>query len=100
MAVGHRASRPHWYGVPARALFVTFLLTLLSFAVTLLVTLLATVVTAALRHSTPSLPFAYRHVAFPAAVLAASIALVVSLAVEVRHFRQAKALDRIARASR
>src|SRR6201993_23078 len=40
MPVAQRIPRPHWYGVPARALFVTFLLTLLSFAVTLLVSIL------------------------------------------------------------
>ncbi|HMK23959.1 MAG TPA: hypothetical protein VK466_16615 [Terriglobales bacterium] len=95
-----RSARPHWYGVPARALFVTFLLTLLSFAVTLFVTILAMVVAAALRHTTPNLPFAYRHVAFPVALGVGSMVLLVSLVVEIRQLRQARALEGIARASR
>ena len=100
MAGLQKARRPRWYGVPARVLFVTFLLTLLSFAVTLLVTILATVVRAALRHTRPNLPFAYRHVAFPVALGVGSVVLLVTLVAEIRHWRQTKALEGIARASR
>jgi hypothetical protein len=100
MHVVQRVPRPHWYGVPARALFVTFLLTLLSFAATLFVTILVMALSAAIRHTTPNLPFAYRHVAFPVALGVGSVVLLVSLVLEVRHLRQAKTLSGIARASR
>src|SRR5579883_583954 len=100
MAVAPKARRPHWYGVPARVLLVTFLLTLLSLAVTLFVTILLTVAGAALRHTSPNLPFAYRHIAFPVALGVGSVVLLVTLAMEIRHLRQAGALEGIARASR
>ena len=92
--------RPHWYGVPARALFVTFLLTLLSFAVTLLGAILVTVARAAVLHVAPNLPFAYRHVAFPVALGVGTVVLLISIVVEIRHLRQSRALAGIARASR
>ena len=100
MPVVQKIPRPHWYGVPARALFVTFLLTLLSFAGTLFVSILVMVVAGALRHTTPNLPFAYRHVALPVALGVGSVALLISLVVEIRRLRQLKALEGIARASR
>ncbi len=100
MAVAPKARRPHWYGVPARVLLVTFLLTLLSLAVTLFVTILLTVAGAALRHTSPNLPFAYRHIALPVALGVGSVVLLVTLAMEIRHLRQAGALEGIARASR
>jgi hypothetical protein len=99
MAFAPKIPRPHWYGVPARVLFVTFLLTLLSFAVTLLVSILGMVVAAAVRHTSPNLPFAYRHVAFPVALGVGAIVLLISLVIEVRHLRQARVLAGIARAS-
>jgi uncharacterized membrane protein len=94
------APKPRWYAVPARAIFVTLLLTLLSFAVTLLVTIVAMVVGAAVRGTNPDLRFAYRHVALPVAVGVGAIVLVVTLVIEIRHYRQAQALEGIARLSR
>jgi hypothetical protein len=95
-----RVPRPRWYAVPARALFVTLLLTLLSFAVTLLVAISATVAGAAVRGTNPDLRFAYRHVALPVAIAVGTIVLVVTLVIEIRHYRQAQALAGIARLSR
>lgn len=83
-----------------RVLFMSFLLTLLSFAVVLLGAIVVLVISAALRGGRPDMRFAYRHVAFPAAVVAGSIVLVLSVIMEVRHYRQAKTLAGIARASR
>jgi len=91
--------RPRWYAVPARALFVAFLITLMTFAVTLFGSIVAVVVAAALRGNNPDMRFAYRHVALPVAVLVGAIGLVVALVIEIRHYRQVKALEGIARVS-
>jgi hypothetical protein len=74
--------------------------TLLSFAVTLLLTILAMVVAGALHGTNPDMRFAYRHVALPVAVVVGAIVLVVTLVVEIRHYRQAQTLAGIARLSR
>ena len=92
-------SRPRWIGVPVRALAVTFLFTVLSFAVALLLSILGTVVYSQVEHVAPNLPFAYRHIAFPFAICAGAIVLVVMLVVEIRSYRQRRALDSIERAS-
>jgi hypothetical protein len=89
--------RPRWLGMVARIFAFTFLLTLLSFAVSLLVTLLVTIVRARIRHVAPNLTFAYRHIAFPFAVCVGIIVLLVTLAVEIRNYRQNKVLAAIER---
>lgn len=94
------APKPRWYSVPARALFVTFLLTLLSFAVTLLLSILTMVIAALIRGTNPDMRLAYRHVALPVAIVVGAIVLVVTFAIEIRHYRQAKTLNGIARLSR
>ena len=78
---------------------MTFLFTLLSFAVALLLSILGTVVYSQLKHVAPNLAFAYRHIAFPFAITVGAIVLVVSLGMEVRNYRQRKALEGIERAS-
>jgi hypothetical protein len=100
MASSDMAPKPRWYAVPARALFVTLLLTLLSFAVTLLVTIITMVIAAAHRGFSPDMRFAYRHVALPVAVVVGAIVLIVTLVIEIRHYRQAQTLAGIARLSR
>ena len=95
-----RIRQPLWYIIPPRALFVSFLLTLLSFAVTLLLSILGLVVEGWMRAVTPDMRFAYRHVALPVAIVAGTIMLVLALVLEIRHYRQSKALAGIARASR
>lgn len=92
--------KPRWYIIPARVLFVTFLITLLSFAVILLLSIIGLGIWARLHGASPDMRFAYRGIALPAAVVAGSIVLVLSLVMEVRHYRQSKALAGIARASR
>ena len=86
-----------WLGIPVRAFAVTFLLTLLSFAVALLLSILGAVVYSQVKHVAPDLPFAYRHVAFPFAITVGAMVLVVSLVVEIRTYRQRKALAAIER---
>jgi len=83
-----------------RVLLVSFLLTLLSFAVSLLLGILGTVIAGGLRNVHPDMTVAYRHVALPTAAGIAVVALIAMTIVEVRNFRQAKALTAIARASR
>jgi putative glutamine amidotransferase len=88
---------PRWIGIPARVFAMTFLFTLLSFAVALLLSILGTVVYAQVKHVAPNLTFAYRHIAFPCAIAAGAIVLVLSLAMEIRNYRQRKTLDGIER---
>jgi len=78
-----------------RAFAITFLLTLLSFAVALLLSILGAVVYSQVEHVAPNLPFAYRHIAFPFAITVGAIVLIVSLVMEIRNYRQRKALAAI-----
>src|ERR1700716_3334952 len=90
---------PRWIGIPARVFAMTFLSTLLSFAVALLLSILGTVVYSQVKHVAPNLTFAYRHIAFPCAIAAGSVVLVLSLGMEIRNYRQRKTLERIERSS-
>jgi putative glutamine amidotransferase len=85
--------RSPWTGIPLRALVVTFLLTLLSFAVALLLSILGTIVYSAVAHVAPNLPFAYRDLAFPFAITVGAIVLVLSLTIEIRTHRKKKIMD-------
>jgi hypothetical protein len=91
--------RPRWYAIPVRVLLVTFIGTLIAFAVSLLLGIVGTVVVSALRHINPQMTVAYRDIALPAAVLAGSIVFVLALTVEIRHYRQSRALAAIERVS-
>jgi hypothetical protein len=88
-----------WIGIPVRAFAMTFLFTLLSFAVALLLSILGTMVYSQVKHVAPNLTFAYRHIAFPFAITVGAIVLVLSLGMEIRNYRQRKALEGIERAS-
>jgi uncharacterized BrkB/YihY/UPF0761 family membrane protein len=91
---------PRWYVIPLRVLLVTFLLTLLAFAVGLLLGILGIVISARLRGLHPNMALAYRHIALPIAVAAGAVALIFATVLEVRNYRQARTLAQIARASR
>lgn len=82
-----------------RIFLVTFLVTLLSFAISLLLGILGVVVGAKLRGTTPNLALAYRLIAVPAAAVVGSVVLFSSIVLEIRHARQVKALAEIERAS-
>jgi predicted membrane protein len=88
-----------WIGIPVRAFAMTFLFTLLSFAVALLLSILGTMVYSQVKHVAPNLMFAYRHIAFPFAITVGAIVLVLSLGMEIRNYRQRKTLDGIERVS-
>ncbi len=78
---------------------MTFLFTLLSFAVALLLSILGTVVYSQVKHVAPNLTFAYRHIAFPFAITVGAIVLVLLSMMEVRNARQRKTIPGIGRAS-
>lgn len=88
---------PRWYLIPVRVLLVTFICTLLSFAVSLLVGIIAIVAISAYRRVNPDMRLAYRHIALPAAFVVGCIAFVISTLMEVRYYRQSKTLAAIAR---
>ena len=92
--------QPRWYAIPARVLLVTFLVSLLSFALGLLLSIAGLVIVAKLHGSTPDMRFAYRSIALPVAVASGAIVLVLSLVMEIRHYRRSRILAGIARASR
>jgi hypothetical protein len=88
---------PRWYGIPVRVLLATFIGTLICFAVSLLVGILGMVVVSALRGIHPDMRIAYRLIALPMALVAGSIIFVLSLVMEIRRYRQVKALSAIER---
>ena len=88
---------PRWYGIPVRVLLATFIGALICFAVSLLVGILGMVVVSALRGIHPDMRIAYRLIALPMALVAGSIIFVLSLVMEIRHYRQVKALSAIER---
>jgi hypothetical protein len=92
--------KPRWYIIPVRAGFVAFLVTLVSFAMSLLLALIGMALVAKLHGSMPDMRFAYRHIALPVALSVGAIVLVLALIMEIRHYRQSRALAEIARASR
>jgi hypothetical protein len=93
------SARPGWFLIPVRILLVTFLLTLLSFAVSLLLGILGIVVAARLRVAHPNMTHAYRHVAAPAAAAVGIITLISMTVLEVRRYRRDQALLAIERSS-
>ena len=102
--MGKKSSdRPRWIGIPARVLAMTFLVTLLSFAVALLLSIVGTVIYAQMKHVAPNLTFAYRHIAFPFAITVGAMVLVLSLGMELRNYRrnyrQRRTLEGIERVS-
>ena len=82
-----------------RIIAFTFLLMLLSFAVALLVSILGIVIYSQIEHVAPDLMFAYKRIAFPIALAAGAVVLVVTLVMEIRNYRQEKVLAAIERSS-
>ena len=91
---------PRWYLVPLRVLLVGFFVTLVAFAISLFGGIWVILIKARLEGVHPNMTVAYRHVALPIAAAAAVVAIIVAAVVELRHFRQGKALAEIANASR
>lgn len=89
---------PRWYYVPVRSLLVTFLMTLLAFAVSMLLSIIGISIYGKIQGISPNFAFGYRHIAVPFAVGVGAVVLVLSLTMEIRHYRQTKALASIERA--
>lgn len=99
MATTKALRSPRWYGIPVRVGLVTVIGTLLCFAVSLLLAIVGTAIVSAFRHVHPDMRIAYRLIALPMALVAGAIIFVLSLIMEIRHFRQSKTLSAIERAS-
>jgi TRAP-type C4-dicarboxylate transport system permease small subunit len=90
---------PRWYLIPARVLLVTFVGTLLCFAVSLLLGIIGAAAVSKMRGLHPDMTAAYRQFALPVALVAGTIIFVLALAMEIRHYRQTKALSTIEKIS-
>lgn len=99
MAAVQKFHAPRWYGIPLRVLLMTFIGTLLCFAVSLLLAIFGTIIFSALRGIHPDMRIAYRFIALPMSLVAGAIIFVLSLAMELRHYKQARTLSQIERAS-
>ena len=97
MAPARSSRSPRWYGMLVRVCLVTFIGTLLCFAVGLLLAILGIVIVSALRGVHPDMRIAYRLIALPAALVAGSIVFGLALMMEIRHYRQSKTLSAIER---
>jgi len=91
---------PRWYLVPVRVLILTFLFALLAFAISLLLGIIVVVIRGRIRGVHPNLSVAYRDVALPLAAVMASAVLITATVLEIRRYRQVKALREIEEASR
>jgi len=78
---------------------MTFLGTLVCFAISLLLAIIGTVIVASMRGTHPDMRTAYRSIALPAGVTAGAVVFVLSLVMEVRHYRQNQALSTIEKIS-
>jgi uncharacterized BrkB/YihY/UPF0761 family membrane protein len=99
MHTANKSRPPRWYGIPVRVILVTFIGTLLSFAVSLLLAIIGTIAISAMRGLHPDMRIAYRSIALPMALTAGVLIFVFSVVLEVRHYRQNKALSAIERMS-
>src|SRR5579862_3521436 len=88
---------PRWYTIPVRVVLITFICTLLSFAVCLLIAIVGVVALSAHRHVNPDMRLAYRHIALPVALLVGNVAFLFSLVMEIRYYRRSRTLAAIAR---
>jgi uncharacterized BrkB/YihY/UPF0761 family membrane protein len=90
---------PRWYTIPVRVALVTFVCTLLVFAVSLLLGIIGTIAVSLFRHANPDMRIAYRRIAVPVALSAGLVIFVTSLVMEIRHYRQSRTLQAIERVS-
>jgi uncharacterized BrkB/YihY/UPF0761 family membrane protein len=81
---------PRWYGIPIRVLLITFIGTLLVFAISLLLAIVGTVIASAVRGIHPDMRVAYRLIALPIAGFAGLMIFIGSVVMEVRHYRKAR----------
>ena len=91
--------KPRLFLIPIRVFLATVLATLLAFAVSLLLGILGIVIAAHVRGTPADLSFAYRYIAAPIAAIVGAIVMVLAITLEIRHYRQSKALAQIERIS-
>jgi hypothetical protein len=99
MTPARSSHSPRWYGIAVRVVLVTFIGTLLSFALGLLLAILGLTIVSVLRGIHADMRIAYRIVALPMALVAGGIIFVLALVMEIRHYRQNKTLSAIERLS-
>jgi ABC-type methionine transport system permease subunit len=88
----HNVMRKPSLGLAAvRVVLITFISTLLSFAVGLFFGIVGVVLVNMAKGGALNMNLAYRHVAFPLAMVATVITFVVTLRWELRRYRQARA---------
>jgi len=75
----------------------TVVVTLLAFAVGLLLGIVGIVIASYVRGVPADLSVAYRYIAAPIAAIVGAIVMVLAIALELRHYRQSKALAQIER---
>ena len=97
-SVAASRSMPRWYLIPVRVLLVTFVVMLLSFAVSLLLGIGGVVLASWIKHAHANMTLAYRFVALPVAGIVAAVVLVSASFMEARHYCQEKSLNSIERA--
>jgi hypothetical protein len=90
---------PRLFLIPIRVFLATVLVTLLAFAVSLLLGILGIVIAAHVRGVRADLSFAYRYIAAPVAAIVGASVMILAIALEIRHYRQSKALAQLERMS-
>jgi hypothetical protein len=91
--------KPRLFLIPIRVFLATVLLTLVTFAVSLLLGILGIVIAAHVRGRPADLRFSYRYIAAPIAAIVGAIVMILAIALEIRHYRQSRALAQIERIS-
>jgi cytochrome bd-type quinol oxidase subunit 1 len=86
--------KPRLLGVFVRALLITFVITLLAFAVTLLLAIIGLSLFGLFQGRHPDMANAYRHIAAPMAVLVAIIVLIAAFLNELKLYRRRLAVWR------
>jgi ABC-type enterochelin transport system permease subunit len=94
-----RPGSPNCFWIPVRVVIITALVTLMSFAVVLLLALVGLIVRAQAHGLSPNLTVAYHRIALPTAIVIGGATLVSCSVLEMRRYREAKALARIERIS-
>ena len=98
MSLPKKAARePRLFLIPIRVFLATVVLSLLAFAMSLLLGIVGIVIASYVRGVPADLRVAYRYIAAPIAAIVGPIVMILAIALEVRHYRQSKALARIER---
>lgn len=86
--VGIVTRKPRLPGVFFRTLLITFVLTLLAFAVTLLLAIVGFSVFGLVQRHRPDLANAYKYIAVPIAAVVATVVLVTAWITEFKRYRR------------